>query len=598
MSMEVEASSDLTLHDGRPLGMVNFTDGELTTQQIAQDPQMRQIASMLSRWVDNARNVAGRTTMFDRGAYTPPENPYDEMRAARTAVRYDSVVAGVAEITEAFAFGGVKWEGESPDEADVFNQLSIDIDLDQAVRKMWREEYTYGQVVCAKQWGWTEYTVRGKSKNGNKRKKTYRVWAPLRLTVLDSLKCVPVGHGPLREDLIAWQATPGEIGDYQLSYRGDKIDPLMVSFFSGTYVPDVDETAELATWNVDPARLLLMNPEWVFRHTLTRSDYQKFADIRLKSVFRLLDLKNQLMTADRAMLVGAANYILLIQKGTDDKPATAEELSNLKEGYRAIAKMPVIISDHRLNIEIIAPKADLTLDSKKYDTLDQRILNRLLGTLTNGAGGSASRNDNQEKLSASVARVMENRRHMLRRTLEREIARAVVRHPKNRGVFETEPSLVYTPRNIGLAMDPAYQQALIGLRASREISRETVLEFFGLDEATEAMRMEMEAELYDDIFMSQVPYSAAPGTPPGAAPADKPADAEKTKDGANTDPKSMPASGRPSDGKKKTGPNGTPEPPSVSGARGGRPIGGGKTAANPTKTAAPKTAGGNQKTGK
>src|SRR4051794_28226151 len=152
--MEVEAVSNLGV-DGRAMPVMNASD--VAIGDIAADPQMRQIAAALSRWVDNARAAVGRTSMFDRGSYTPPDNPYDEMRSSRYAVRYDSVVSGVAEVSEAFAFQGLKWESENSDEADVFNQLARDQNLDAVIRRMWREEFTYGQFVCAKQWGWVEY---------------------------------------------------------------------------------------------------------------------------------------------------------------------------------------------------------------------------------------------------------------------------------------------------------------------------------------------------------------------------------------------------------------------------------------------------------
>ena len=614
MSNEIEVTSEIQV-GGRPMHFINAAEDVIDSRAIGESPQMRQLAQNLSRWIDNARAAAQRTSMFDRGAFTPPDNPYDEMRSARSALKYDSIVSGVSEITEAFAFQGVKWESPIPDEADVFNQLSRDMNLDDVIRKMWREEYTYGQFVAAKLWGWQEYTVRGKTTSGNKRKKSYKVWAPLQIRLLDSCKCVPIGVGPLGGEGLAWQATPGEIGYYAASYQGETIDPLMATFFQGTYEPGFEEAGELGRLGVDVSRLLVMNPEWVFRHTITKPDYQRFPDIRMKSIFKLLDLKQQLMQADRVTLIGAANYILLIRKGDKDTPATSEEIENLKNNYNYIAKLPVIISDHRLEIEIIAPKTDLTLNPDSYQVLDQRILNRLLGTLSTGARNSG-RSETQDTLSATVGRVMENRRHMLKRTLEMQVARAIVRHPKNEGVFETEPNLVYTPRNISLGFESAYTQALLALRTQREISRETILEFFGLDEATEAMRMEMEAEIYDDIFKTEIPYTAQGGPaeapdpaldkkgasdaltlqvqPDGtvtAAPADGKTPAKKAAPAKKATPakKAAPA--------KKTTPNGTPESPKVSGNRGGRPKGGGTSTKSPAKIAKPRTPSGAPKTG-
>jgi hypothetical protein len=100
---------------------------------------------------------------------------------------------------------------------------------------------------------------------------------------------------------------------------------------------------------------------------------------------------------------------------------------------------------------------------------------------------------------------------------------------------------------------------MLSLRTQREISRETILEQFGLDQATEAMRMEHEEEFYDDIFKTQIPF-AAPGVggPPGQP-------------GNTGDPK-------------------------ANGAQGGRPPGGGQPSGDATK-ARPKTADGNTKKG-
>jgi len=613
--MEVEASSEIFIA-GQPMQFIN--DSGLPSSQLIEDPGMRELASSLSHWVDNARAATGRNTMFDRGAFTPPNNYYDEVRAARHAVQYDSIVSGVAEITEAFAFQGIKWESPDADEADVFNQLAIDQNLDSIIRKMWKEEFTGSQAIMAKIWGWSEYTSRVQTESGNKNTKKYKIWAPQQIRTLDSCKVVPVGVGPLGGEALAWQATPGEIGHYTSAFLGDKIDPLMITYFQGPYEPGFEEASELSRLGVVTSRLLVMNPEWVFRHVVTKPDYERFPEVRLKSIFALLDLKRQLMQADRASLIGAANYILHVKKGLPNEPALAPEIQHLQDSYNYIVKMPVIISDHRLNIEIISPKTDLTLNPDKYEMLDQRILNRLLGTLSPG-GRNSGRSENQDTLSASVAQVMENRRHMLKRTMEIEVARAIINHPKNKGIFEYEPNLVYTPRRIALNMDAAYAQALQALRTQREISRETILEFFGLDESVEAMRLEMEAKMYDDIFKTEIPYSkgqpsqdvdanldkkdapsavtVAPDGTLKVAPA-APSKTATTKDGPNKGgAASTPASGQPSNGKAKTGPNGTPESPKVSGARGGRPVGGGTSPKSPAATAKPKTPRGNPRSG-
>lgn len=557
-STDVVATSRLEVNG---LGIPFVNHSGLGDTVIQQSDDLREVASKLSSWVNNARSATGHSSMFDRGAYTPPDNPYEEMLAARRAVEHDDIVGGVAETTESFAFGGVKWEGRNEDEADVFNQMNRDIDLDRVIRQMWRETYTYSQFVVATVWDYRTYRVRGRTSTGHRKRKEYTVYCPVRMEIIDSTKVVPIGHGPLGSDLLAWCSTNQEVQHWLRARRGEVVDPVMDQFFIGQYEPPPHEAAELSKLGVDVKNLLTMNPGMVWRHTMTRASHERFAPVRLKSVFKLLDLKQQLVNADRSMLIGAANYILLVRKGDENMPAKPEEMRNLKENFNFIAKLPVVISDHRLEIDIIAPKTDFTLQQDRYDLIDTRIMTRLLGTLS--LGGRGQRNETNVTLSRAVGRNMENRRHMIARDIERNVARAVYFHPRNRGVFEEgdEPSLVFVPRNIALDIDAAIIQAMMNLRQSKEISRETILEYFGLDQGTEAQRREMEAELYDDVFQTIVPHG-----------------------GINEN--------APQEGEGDEGKGGTP---AQSGRNGGRPQGGGD--GKESRKVKPKSANGNPSTG-
>lgn len=528
--------------------IIYSSDPEVQQLRGEVDARMRQVATELTKWTQNTRAVTNRSSLFDRTAYAAPDNVFSQMRIARQAVRDDDVVAGVAETTEGMAFDGVKWESENADEADVFNQMATAQNLDAVIRRMYREEFTYSQCVHAMWWDWEEFTVRGATKNGNKRKKTYRVWFPRTITTLDSTKVVPVGMLTFGQERLAWHASVFEMEQFQRYLNGELIDPMMSRFYEGVYQAyDMEELTELTSLEVDPQRLILLNPDMVKRHTMTRPDHERFADLRMRSIFKLLDLKQQLMEADRVALIGAANYILLVKKGSKEDPAYPEEIQNLRDGFEIIAKLPVIFSDHRLEIEIITPKQDYTLQIEKYDVLDNRMLSRLLGMLSASGSRSGQRTDDTLKVGRIVARGLENRRRLFRRYFEREIARAVVNHPKNAGVFEGEPNLTFVPRKIQLDDDTGTAQQIVALRTMREVSRDSLLEYFGFDQAVEAMRMAFEKETYDDIFESQVPFSS----PNGAAPAQQ-------------------------------GP---------AGAQGGRPDGGGQQSKNPTKSGSGSAAG-------
>lgn len=536
-------------------GQVNvvYSDG---TEAIPGLPgRVREVAAQLTRWVTDVRSgTHADGSMFERGKYVASNNPLDQMKVARSAAADDDVVAGALELTEGLAIQGLKWECQDWDATDCFNQMAAEQDLDAVIRAIWREQFSYNQCVMALWWDLGEFKVRGKTSKGNARKKNIKVWYPRRISMLDPAKVIPVGMIAFGQERLAWRATKVEKDAYAAVTRGGVRDELFERFYTGQYVvTDADEAKELTAMKVDTQSLLLLDEQYVRRHAPTKADYARFADVRLRSVFRMLDLKQQLMDADRVALVGAANYILLVKKGDKDDPAYPEEIDNLKENYRTLAKLPVIFSDHRLSVEIITPKQDFTLDEGKYDVLDQRILSRLLTAITQPTSTRSSAGSIQ--LGRPVAQALQNRRHMIRRFLERELARAVVEHPRNAGLFEHTPSLAFSPPNIHLDSDAGAAQQIISLRTMNELSRESTLEYFGFDQQVEAMRRLIEEERYDDTFQSRVPFSS-----PG--------------DQGNQD------------GDGKGGDQGQGAPPADQGrhgSSGGRPTGGGKTSANPAK---------------
>ncbi|MGZ4745716.1 MAG: hypothetical protein ACXVYY_01400 [Oryzihumus sp.] len=497
----------LVQREGTEVGWIDYSgtgeDGDVRKT-------VRELGSALADFVNSRRAVQGRGSLFSRGAYTPPDNVYAEMATARNAMASDDVVSATAEITEGMAFEGVKFESPDMDETDIFNQIARTVNLDNYCRQVWREEFATSQAVTASWWAYKEFTVRGKSDKGVKRKKKMTVYCPQTLTILDGTKVVPIGSPFSGVDRLAWHATQDEFTAYQ-----NAADPLLQRYCIGHYDPPEAEASQLAALGVTPTLLLELNPEYVWRHTSTKSDYERFCPVRLRSLFRTLDLKQQLMDADRTHLIGAANYILLVKKGTDQQPATQTEVDNLKENFQVVAKLPVVIGDHRLNIEIITPKLDLTLNRDKYSVLDNRLALRSLGTFHIDATG---RSDTSLTIGRAIAKGMQNRRRMIARSIEEHIARAVVEHPLNAGLFEQEPNLVFVPKAIALDMDQVIGTAVQAARNTGDLSRMSFLEHFGFDEFVEAQRREMEKKMgFDDLFQTHVPFDGQGGQSAGDA---------------------------------------------------------------------------------
>lgn len=124
---------------------------------------------------------------------------------------------------------------------------------------------------------------------------------PVGLTILDPLKVVPVGNLLFnREQLASCADNVHEYDVIKAVIDGVRDpDPVISQLMVAPYTPDEVESRMLADDGINPARLFLLNRNNVWRHTDTRSQYQRFATVRLKSCFESLDLKQQLRAMDR-----------------------------------------------------------------------------------------------------------------------------------------------------------------------------------------------------------------------------------------------------------------------------------------------------------
>jgi hypothetical protein len=490
--------------------ILNDTDIDTSDVIKALQDDRPELAAMM-RW-SNALQRHG--SMFERDQYVTPENIFDQMKIAQHAAVTDDVVSGVIESTEALAFGKVDFEAEDEDEEDVWNQIAADIDLDSRLREMWREEFTVSQFYCAVYWGRKTYTVRGKSEKGVKRKKTFdNLFVPRALSILDPLKVIPVGNLMFNQERLAYIADRGEDSIIDQVIFGTKADPLISQLIERKFTPDPGDRKALIdsmpeTSGID--RLYLLRPENVFRHTSTRSQYKRFADVRMKSVFELLDMKHQLRAMDRAHLIGGTNFIVLVTKGSDKIPARPEELMHLQTQVRTVARVPVIVGDHRLDVKIITPDNDNTLSPERYNGVDARITARLYQMFMTGNFSAGARGDDSIKLARVVARGLQARRHMLRRVIEKNLVRPTIdANPE----FTGHAKLQFHPKRVDLDFDPAFANYILDLRDRGDISRESVLDEVDFNQVDEARKRRKEKEKYDSVFTpTNVPV---PGAQPG-----------------------------------------------------------------------------------
>lgn len=485
-------------------GSVVINGSDFSTSMVADSIEREhpEVASMI-RWGRQVHR-SRRGGLLERDKYVTPEGMYDQMRVAQDAARTDDVVSGFLETTEALAFSRMSVQSLDEDEEDIWAQIMEDIDLDSRIREMWREMSIVSQFYVGVWWGVKDYQVRGRDrKTGVKRKKQFkRLRVPIGLTLLDPMKIVPVGNFMFRQENLAWAAKREEASYFDNVLTGMEQDETIKRLIKSKYQSSEIEQMRLGRLGIGPSELYLLNPDNVYRETGTRPDYEPFADVRLKSIFDLLDLKALLRELDRAMLLGATNFIVLIRKGSEHMPAKQAELSALQASVRSMSQLPVIVGDHRLEIDIITPKLDTTLTPEKYNTLNASITARLFQLLNTGNFATGAKGDDSIKLARVIARGLEARRGLLRRSIDRQILYKIYERNEQ---FTEIPRLEFHPKSVAIDFDPGLAAYLMDLLDRHAISRGTLLEQIDLEEEDEARVIQREQEFYDSIFNPLTP---------------------------------------------------------------------------------------------
>ena len=484
-------------------------DVELSSDVLSRLPN--KVARALSSWAEDTlprtRNSRG---LFNRDRYVTPGRIYEQMALASDALD-DDVVGNFADTSEALAFQKVSFEvAEDKDQENIWKQIGHDLDLDGFVRQMWRELIVNSQCYPIRWWGHKEYKVKGKGDGGRERRKLFDIVVPVALGFLDPTRVVPIRVTPFGTADLAWIATDEEMDVY--TGDGDINDQFIEALFLGKYEATEKEKADFTKEDIPVDNLMLLNPMYVWRHTMTKSTYERWSRIRMKSIFPLLDLKHQVREMDRAFLLGGINFIVLVTRGTDQIPAARQEISDTTAQIRAQSKSPVIVSDHRINIELITPDLTNILDKDNWSVLDERLLMRLWGTFQ--IPGETSNRETSLTLGRVIARGMASRRHMMKRSIEKHIVEAVTDHPLNEG-FDADCSIEFAPRRMELEFDQSVVTMVQSLRDRGDISRETVLTEFNFDQELEASRREYEDERWEDVFTpTNVPFNSTDGASP------------------------------------------------------------------------------------
>ncbi|NUS01933.1 MAG: hypothetical protein HOV97_05140 [Nonomuraea sp.] len=553
--------------------------GELDVLGRVQRKVGQEIASVVEKWSQGLSGVTEQRSIdvFNRRRWDGKHHMFAQMSLCAWAVENDDILSTLCDVVEGLMFQKCRFELFDTDQQSIWNQWAAEVNFDGFLRKFQRELFKVSQLYVGLWWENVVYTVEDDpiqatieemeakreqreyedrvkerqryidtysrtpgyieppelpepekpSRRGNRaRKKKYPLRVPTQMTIFDPTKVVPVGTLMFGRERFAYVASRGEDEAFSSVMRGDAVDGTVLQLIESKYAPTEQDKAALQELGIDPNRLWLLKQDAVFRHTLTKADYERFATVRLKSVLELLEMKAHLRAADRAALIGNTNFIVVITKGSDKLPAKPSEIANLQEQARIIARLPVLVGDHRLQVNIVAPPIDHTLQDSRYQVLDQRLVFKALNTYSPTTQGGNSSGSGVSEMSRVVATGLQNRRHMIVRTIEKEIFRAIMR--KNEGVpdFDEFPSLVFSPKKITLDVSADILGQVLKLRDRGDISRETTLEELDFDQDVEVLRRARERVDYDRVFESSTPFSSPSANPygtPAAPPSRSPA---------------------------------------------------------------------------
>ena len=486
----------------------------------------RDIANAIEQWSQSLRldHPNQNIDVFARSRWKDVKHIFSQFSMCSWAVENDDILCTLADVTEALAFQkssgrSCRFELNDDTQEDLWNMWAEDVDLDGRIREIFRELFKVSQCTVGVFWQPRSYVVDPPPIPGSgmkRRRKTYQVVVPVKLTILDPTKVVPVGGLLFGQERIAYIADDVEHDQFTRIFSGQVADPKVLQMLEGPYgqltQADLNLCGELG---IAANRLWLMRDTSVFRHTLTRASYERFAVPRLRPALETLHMKAALRSSDRATLQGNANFIVVITKGTDKHPAKQAEIDNLKASARVIAKLPVLVGDHRLNVEIVAPPLDNTLIESRWQVLDSRLVFQALQSFQPIVQGGNSSGSGVSEMSRVVSAGIENRRAGIARSLEQNILGMMLEvNPQ----LSEKPRLTFAPKHVSLDFRNEVINTILKIRDRGDISRETVLEELDFSQDVEARRRAREREAYDETFQSGTAYSSPVTNPHAEGP--------------------------------------------------------------------------------
>lgn len=323
----------------------------------------------------------GQGSMLGRAqVFRPPSNVIEEIVFCRDlAERDDDVGPAIDAIIAAAYKDGFQNQHEDEQVAHAFDEMTEDNQLRRVLKEMHREWLISGQVNTATLYVRGQYEIRPE---GVSRVLTRDLATPL-IAVLPAESIRIVGDDSFFKGTLAY-APQDQLANWLREFFADSTTaarkrvmgqqyPVRAAMFVGVTAAAYNDQ-DLFTTGMP---LYLLNPDIVHRTTMPKGEW-KYPRPPLTRNLPLLEAKRLLNVMDFALLQGATNYIVVVKKGSDQRPALPVELTNLEGVVKRAARSGVLVGDHRLSVEVVQPDLDKLLNPDTRQMVGRKLALALL----------------------------------------------------------------------------------------------------------------------------------------------------------------------------------------------------------------------------
>jgi hypothetical protein len=475
-------------------------------------------------WGTNQRYLSyqAQGSMLARAqVFRPPSNVIEEIEQARDiAERDDDVASAIDSIINTAYQAGFSNQHEDEQVQHTFDEMTEDNQMLRVLREMHREYLITNQVNTV------TLNVRGHYEifpEGVARVLTRDVVTPL-ISVLPAERVRVLGDDTFFNGELAY-VPDGKLEDWLRTYFSGTISaakkaemrkqhPVRAAMFLGPVKVEWNER-DLFT---EGMTLYSLNPEMVKRTTMAKGEW-KYPRPRLTRNFPLLEAKRLLNIMDFSLLQGGTNFIVVVKKGSDKRPALPEEMENLQHVVQRASRSGVLIGDHRLDLEIVTPDLTELLNPDKRRMIGRKLSMALLGIPEYGGDETAQ---SVEMFAELFANNVTADRAAIRDHVQRNIWAPTMKRNISTFGRVKRPSIWFS--KIVLQGSEFFLNYLLKMYDRGDLPRKFMVEYGGYDfDAVKAQKEREQEHGHDDIFTPPpVPFSAPnQHNSPNADPNDK-----------------------------------------------------------------------------